>query len=120
MQIIISVIIMLLKISTICVIFIILLSYSMLGMYTLLSMDTYPSIMKNIVIDSPYNLIFFIPFVAINLFFLLFIPVAVIFENYKNQRAIIMIKEELLIKKALTYSFICISHPNNDNYISKD
>lgn len=92
----------------------------MLGMYTMISMDTYPSIMKSIIVDNPFYLIFFIPYVALNLFFLLFIPVAVIFENYKKQRAIIMLEDDLLIKEGLSFSFYCISHENSEEYISKD
>jgi len=65
----------------------------MIGMYTLISMDAYPSILKSIVLDNAYYLIFFLPFIAFNLFFLLFIPVAVIFDNYKSQRAKLMLQD---------------------------
>lgn len=96
----------------------------MLGMYTLLSMDSYPTIFQDIVLDNPYYLIFFIPYVALNLFFLLFIPVPVIFENYKKQCAIIILEDDLIAQKALTFAFFTIasssSSKHTEDFLTKD
>ncbi|EAR99094.2 cation channel family transporter (macronuclear) [Tetrahymena thermophila SB210] len=93
---------------------------SILGMYTLITLDTYPTIIENIIKDNPYYLLFFVPFVAMNLFFFLCVPVAVIFESYKQQRALIYLKEDKITKDALTYCFYCLIHYNKEDFLSKD
>ncbi|KAL4460356.1 hypothetical protein ABPG74_000107 [Tetrahymena malaccensis] len=93
---------------------------SILGMYTLLTLDTYPTIIENIIQDNPYYLLFFVPFVAMNLFFFLCVPVAVIFESYKQQRSLIYLKEDKITKDALTYCFYCLIHYNKEDFLSKD
>lgn len=58
---------------------------SFISLYTLLSMDSYPNIFLYIVKDSNWYLLYFLPFVMLNLFFLLTFPPAIIFLKYKEQ-----------------------------------
>lgn len=57
---------------------------SFISMYSLLSFDNYPHIMIEILEEGYWYLIFFIPYLSINLFFLLPLPSAIIFQAYKE------------------------------------
>jgi len=61
---------------------------------------------------SFYYLIFFIPFVAINILLLVPIPIAVIFDAFRGNRGALVLKERVKEREALFTCFLCIDMNN--------
>lgn len=67
---------------------------SCVAMYSMTSLDNYPEVFIKL-LDNNSNywpLVFFVPYTLIIIFVILPIPVAVIFQSYKEQRAILMLE----------------------------
>lgn len=57
------------------------------SLYVLFTTDNYPDIMVPSVEESYWYLLYFVPFMLISLFIVAPIPVAILFNGYKRERA---------------------------------
>ena len=61
---------------------------SFISIYSTYTMDTFPDILLDSLNQSYNYLIYFIPFFSLALWFLMPLPTAIIFKQYKEQRVI--------------------------------
>ena len=60
--------------------------YMFISLYGLISFDGYPGIMLPAIQETPYNIIYFVLYISLYMFFFLPVPVATVYEAYRKYR----------------------------------
>ncbi|EGR34851.1 hypothetical protein IMG5_000790 [Ichthyophthirius multifiliis] len=82
-------------------------------LYILITFDGYPDCLMPAYQQSEYYLLYFMSYILLYLFIFIPIPVAVVFEAFRNQRSKLVIMDRIKQKEALLACFVCLDF--NDN-----
>lgn len=85
-------------------------SESTQSIYILSSLSNFPGLLLPYYNDSFFYLLYFLPFLIFTVLILLPIPVAIIFEAFRTNRAKILLKDRLKEKESLFLSFIILDY----------
>lgn len=86
-------------------------------MYFYTSNANFPGLFKPYASASSMNLLFFIPYTLFAVFMIIPLPVAFVFQAFKDNRSQVLLKDRLIEKEALFLAFICIDFQRR-GYIS--
>jgi hypothetical protein len=62
--------------------------------------------------SNPWYVLYFVPFIAFNIFIFIPINVAVIFDAFRQHRYQLVIKDRFKEREALFACFVCVDIPN--------
>mmetsp|Transcript_16614 Transcript_16614/g.14452 ORF Transcript_16614/g.14452 Transcript_16614/m.14452 type:complete len:166 (-) Transcript_16614:3632-4129(-) len=78
------------------------------NLYILYSSDNYPTLMQPSLKSSPWYVCYFVPFVLVNILLLIPIPIAVMFQAFRNHRGKLVVKDRVKEREALFACFVCM------------
>ncbi|EGR29459.1 hypothetical protein IMG5_155360 [Ichthyophthirius multifiliis] len=94
---------------------------SLNNLYIVTSFDLWPEIMLDILNNSKYYLLYFVPYILTFLFLLQHVHVAVVYDGFKKYRQHLFITDRIKRRVALLNCFQClIENYDDDQNISKD
>lgn len=85
--------------------------------YVLITFDNWPAMAKPMLAESPYYLIYFLPFVIANALFFFPIPIAVIFDSFRVHTLLLIRKTEDSVSLATSYLPNTLSMSRSNSWI---
>lgn len=70
----------------------------------LATFDNYPSVMRPFIEESMWYLLYFMPYILLNILFFIPIPIAIVYDGFRDKRSQLTLQDNLREKEAL---FVC-------------
>src|SRR3990167_9505718 len=90
-------------------------SYSVIvnSLMVLVTFDNYPLLMRPALAQSYIYLAYFMPFIMLTIFFFIPIPIAVVYDGFREKRSKLVIQDHLKEKEALFSSYLALTGGDN-------